>query len=206
MQCRIIILNTVCLLFSLCYFALVLCPTLFTSGGVFLFSFFFFPAPSFQVFATSPAGGGHDSLLLLVFIFLFFSFDWPLFFLCFLSFLYSIECVCRACRIQYDDMALHCPLLTVLTAYQVRGNVVSLLWRSLWPQSLFLFYLIGLKNRHGHWLCWMSTGRKNGLMWRTHTYDRHDIHILWNRETIGNKEKTKTKTKTKKTNRKKKEK
>ena len=24
------------------------------------------------------------------------------------------------------------------------------------------------KNRHGHWMCWMSTGRKNGLMW-THT-------------------------------------
>ena len=24
--------------------------------------------------------------------------------------------------------------------------------------------LLGLKNRHGHWLCWMPTGRKNGLM------------------------------------------
>ena len=23
---------------------------------------------------------------------------------------------------------------------------------------------LGLKNRHGRWLCWMSTGRKNGLM------------------------------------------
>ena len=26
-----------------------------------------------------------------------------------------------------------------------------------------------MKNRHGHWVCWMSTGRKNGLMWRTRT-------------------------------------
>ena len=25
------------------------------------------------------------------------------------------------------------------------------------------------KNRHGHWVCFMSTGRKNGFMWRTHT-------------------------------------
>ena len=24
-------------------------------------------------------------------------------------------------------------------------------------------------NQHGHWVCWMSTSRKNGLMWRTHT-------------------------------------
>ena len=38
--------------------------------------------------------------------------------------------------------------------------------------------LIGLKNRHGHWLCWMSTGRKNGLMWRTHTHIYAPI-LLW---------------------------
>ena len=37
--------------------------------------------------------------------------------LCFLSFLYFIECACRESCIQYNDMALHCPLL-VLTAYQ----------------------------------------------------------------------------------------
>ena len=32
---------------------------------------------------------------------------------------------------------------------------------------------LGLKNRHEHWLCWMSTGRKSGLMLkntRTHAY------------------------------------
>ena len=45
-----------------------------------------------------------------------------------LSFLYFIECACRARRIQYDDMALHCPLM-LLAAYLARGNVVSL-WRS----------------------------------------------------------------------------
>ena len=26
------------------------------------------------------------------------------------------------------------------------------------------FNSLGLKNRHGHWLCWMSTGIRNGLM------------------------------------------
>ena len=36
-----------------------------------------------------------------------------------------MECVCR---IEYDDMAFHCPT-AVLTAYLVRGNVVSL-WHS----------------------------------------------------------------------------
>ena len=48
-----------------------------------------------------------------------FSFDLPgicllcfcFLFGCFLSFLYFIDCVCRASRISYDDMALHCPLL-----------------------------------------------------------------------------------------------
>ena len=35
----------------------------------------------------------------------------------------------------------------------------------LWPQCL---YLSRREDRHGHWMCWMSTGGKNGLMWRTH--------------------------------------
>ena len=26
------------------------------------------------------------------------------------------------------------------------------------------------KNRHGHWVCWMSTGKRYGLTWRTHTH------------------------------------
>ena len=37
----------------------------------------------------------------------------------------------------------------------------------LWPQTL---YLSRRKNRHGHWVCWMSTGRRNGLTWGTHTH------------------------------------
>ena len=43
--------------FPFVIFSLVLCLTLFTSSGVFVI-FLFFPARSFQVFATSPAGGG----------------------------------------------------------------------------------------------------------------------------------------------------
>ena len=27
------------------------------------------------------------------------------------------------------------------------------------------------KNRHGHWVCWMSTGKRYGLTWRTHTHN-----------------------------------
>lgn len=28
-----------------------------------------------------------------------------------------------------------------------------------------------MKNRHGHWICWVSTGADNHLMRRTHTFD-----------------------------------
>ena len=34
------------------------------------------------------------------------------------TFLYYIECVCRARRIQCDDMALHCPLMCLLHTWQ----------------------------------------------------------------------------------------
>ena len=44
-----------------------------------------------------------------------------------------------------------------------------------WPQSLCL---ARMKNRHGHWLCWMSTSRKNGLMWRTHTMHADVVRSL----------------------------
>ena len=50
----------------------------------------------------------------------------------------------------------------VLTVYQVRGNVVTL-WRTSFVATE-LVALRGLKNRRGHWLCWMSAGRKNRLM------------------------------------------
>ena len=70
--------------------------------------------------------GGHDSFFSFFFFFCFFPF---LRFVCFVVFLFCfvsffsifIECVCRACCIQYNDMTLHCPLLiptVVLTAYR----------------------------------------------------------------------------------------
>ena len=32
------------------------------------------------------------------------------------------------------------------------------------PRLLYLYSSsMGLNNRHGHWLCWMSTGTKNGF-------------------------------------------
>ena len=70
--------------------------------------------------------------------------------------------VCRTCRIQYDGMPLHC-LLCLLHLRCI--NSISVSW----------FYDHGAcvdislheeESARGHWLCWMSTGRKNG---RTHT-------------------------------------
>ena len=40
------------------------------------------------------------------------------------------------------------------------------------PQSL---YLSRMKNQRGHWVCWMSTSRKNGLIRRTHNTLLHVI-------------------------------
>ena len=65
---------------------------------------FFFPARSFSSVGHLACWGGHDRLFLLV-IFHYFSSFWRsrlcfcFLFDCFLSFLYSIECVCRACRV-----------------------------------------------------------------------------------------------------------
>ena len=58
-------------------------------------------------------------------------------FFCFLSF---IECVCRACRIQYDDMALHCCLSNLLTLYgsnNIREGSLYLCGIVLLPQSYY---------------------------------------------------------------------
>ena len=123
----------VCLLFSLGSYRSL---TLFASSGVFLL-FLFFRAPSFQVSATPPAGGARQfvssiflpsfplSICLFCFCFCF----------CFLSFLYfhrmCMSCTSYVCVFflpvdiqhnQYDDMALHCPLLCLLHTL-VRGNV-----------------------------------------------------------------------------------
>ena len=67
-------------------------------------------------------------------------------------------------------MTRHC--IAHCSAYGIRGNVVSR-WRSFVTTQLVS--LLGLKNRHGHWLCWMSTGRKDGLMWRTYTLVRRYV-------------------------------
>ena len=78
-------------------------------------------------------------------------------------FLHFIECVCRACRIQYDDMTLHslfCLLHNNVLGTWYTTAVVSL-WRSSFTTHRTCICL-GLKNRHGrHWLCWMSTSRKS---------------------------------------------
>ena len=91
---------SVCLLLPM-----VLGLTLFTcSGAVSLARFF-------KCLAHHPLRGGTT-----VFFLSFFFFSLSICFNCFF-FLPFIECVCRACRIQYDDMALHCPLLCLLHSY-----------------------------------------------------------------------------------------
>ena len=115
-----------CLLLSLCYSPLVLCPTQFTSSGVFLLFFFFFQLVLFKCLPHRLRGQARQFVLSIFSLFscLFrFVFVVLVFLLCFRSFLYFIECVCRACRIQYQDMALHFPLLCLLhTRYQVPGT------------------------------------------------------------------------------------
>ena len=54
----------------------------------------------------------------------------------------------------------HDIVLLLSTWYNVAACVVVL-----WPKSLFLSRM---KNQRGHWVCWMSTSRENGVMWRTH--------------------------------------
>ena len=62
-------------------------------------------------------------------------------------------------------MTWHC--IAHRCAYCISGNVGSL-WRSFVTTYLVSLLLIELKNRRGHRLCWLPTGRKNGLMLRTH--------------------------------------
>ena len=101
--------------------------------------------------------------------------------------LYFIECVCRTGRIQYDDMTLH-PLTAVLTAYRYVATQY-LRGVALWPHNLYLSW--DWRIRTGYWLIWMSTGRKNGLMWRKHTHtfplkrggesaERRAARLVWN--------------------------
>ena len=65
--------------------------------------------------------------------------------------------VCRAWRIRRDGRSLHCLLRFV--HYNV-VTTVYLCFVVLWPQSLYLSINGRRKNRHGHWVCLMSTARK----------------------------------------------
>ena len=99
---------------------------------------FFFCSLFFSSACHIVCGGAGDSSFILFFLCSFFL---PSFFLflfrfvffvlvfssfVFFSFLYFIECVCSACRIQYDDMALHCPLLCLLYTWQRSISVAQL--------------------------------------------------------------------------------
>ena len=80
----------------------------------------------------------------------------------FLSFQRTIECVYRACRIQYHDMALCCP-------FCVLHNNVGSPCRSFVTAELISLYERSIStNTQEHWMCWMSTGRRGGLT--TNTY------------------------------------
>ena len=57
-------------------------------------------------------------------------------FFCYFRFSSVMECVCRACRIQYDDMAV----------------IVVSVWRSVVHRRTCTIYS-RIENRQGHWLC-----------------------------------------------------
>ena len=78
--------------------------------------------------------------------------------------------------VAFSMMTWHC--IAYCCADCIRGNVVSL-WRSFVTTERVS--LLGLKNRQGHWLCRMSTGRKNGLRRRTHTKNIEWFGVGWPR-------------------------
>jgi len=79
---------------------------------VFFFFYLFFQLVVFKCL-PHPLRGGTTVCFLHIFLFSF-SLSICLLFFFFVSFLYFMECVCRARRIQHDDRALHCPLLLCL--------------------------------------------------------------------------------------------
>ena len=80
---------------------------------------------------------------------------------CFFSFNVSrlLACVCYSCLIQYNGMALRCLLPFAALRYSISVS-------NFCDHGACVFSR--MKNQHGHGM-WMSTGRKNGLMWRRHT-------------------------------------
>ena len=114
--------------------------TLFTSSDLILFSFYFPSARYFQVSATSPAGGARQLFLLFFCFLIYFLFQLVCLFFCFYTFysygsLFHTMCMpCQSFPVVWHSITLS---TTVLTAYQVRGNVVSL-WRSFVTTELLL--------------------------------------------------------------------
>ena len=95
--------------------------------------FFLFVARS--VFSDASPAEGHDTFSRFSFLVLFFL---PICFFnlsCFFRFLFIPARVCRACRIQYDDMALHRVLCLTLLELQSRFGDIPLEFQVVCPQN-----------------------------------------------------------------------
>ena len=78
----------------------------------------------------------------------------------FLFFCFSLPNNVYVVPIVSSTMTWHC---IACSAYVPHNNeFIASLWRSFCDRRTCIS--LGLKNRHGHWLCWISTGRKNGSM------------------------------------------
>ena len=112
---------------------------------------------------------GKATLFILFFIYFFVLFC---FVSCFFCLYYSLlseywgswrMCICCVCHSPARWHSLHCA-----------RNAVYLRRRSCLYHSFATTELVsclsfnGMENQRGHWVCWMSTGGKNGLMWTTH--------------------------------------
>ena len=65
----------------------------------------------------------------------------------------NLHMYCSAC---HNPAQWHAIVLLLSTWYNVAACIVVL-----WRRSL---YLSKTRNRRGHWVCWISTSRKNRLM------------------------------------------
>ena len=149
MQCHIGVLR------SLSYFVHEQC--------CFCYIFHFSKLVLYQVAATSPVGGEARQIVSPSFCFHFFLFllwfvHFVFVFSLIVSFRFYISYIVYVMPVVFSMMTWHCKAHR--SSYCMHGNVVSL-WRTFLTTELVT--LLGLKNRHGHWLCWMSTRRKKGL-------------------------------------------
>ena len=145
---------------------------------MFLFFSFFFPARSFSGVGHLAClrGAGHDRFFLLfssrIFLFLIRLLCFCFLFGCYVAFAFSISYNVYVVPVVSSILTWH--FIAHCCAYSnvIRGNVVFQRCRFVTTE---LASLLRLRNRHGPWLCWMSTGRKNGLMGRTHIYTGNDF-------------------------------